>query len=202
MVSLTQVQFRSQGKARKASAYSPRPQQQHMQHAVFHLRARKIFSAIARIHRRTHPPSPTTYSIQYSNTCTSPQYNRSTTGWPLQGCLHTNQMVVAVVSRPTEMNLTDSEGICTAEISKMCSLAALARVWGLLERRPDRPAGRWSGVQTDQRPVVDLLYCGLVLVSETLRTPNRQSAVWTAVCRARCALPQVQVSPKPPPNID
>jgi hypothetical protein len=41
------------------------------------------------------------------------------------------------------------------------SLAALAR--GLLERRPDRPAGRWSGAQTDQRPVVHLLLCAQVL---------------------------------------
>ena len=148
VVSLTQVQFRSQGKARKASAYSPRPQQQHMQHAVFHLRARKIFSAIARIHRRTHPPSPTTYSIQYSNTCTSPQYNRSTTGWPLQGCLHTNQMVVVVVSRPTEMNLTDSEGIYSRNLQNFFARCAREGVVGAasrptgrpLERRPDRPA--------------------------------------------------------------
>ena len=74
---------------------------------------------------------------------------------------HQPDVVVVVVSRPTEMNLlTDSEGIYSRNLQNFFARCALLR--GLLERRPDRPAGRWSGVQTDQRPVVDLLSCGIV----------------------------------------
>ena len=66
----------------------------------------------------------------------------------MQGCLHTNQMVVVVMSRPTEMNLTDSEGIYSRNIQNFFARCARERVVGAasrptgrpLERRPDRPA--------------------------------------------------------------
>ena len=50
--------------------------------------------------------------------------------------------------------LTDSEGIYSRNLQNFFARCALLR--GLLERRPDRPAGRWNVVQTDQRPVVHL----------------------------------------------
>ena len=61
--------------------------------------------------------------------------------------------------RPTEMTLTDRiQRESTAEISNVSSLAR-----GLLERRPDRPVGRWSVVQTDQGRSLIYYYVDLFL---------------------------------------
>jgi hypothetical protein len=51
------------------------------------------------------------------------QYS-DTTGWPSQWCLHPDRVVVTVVSRPTEMDLTYSQGsyhFSTSNLNKVKS---------------------------------------------------------------------------------
>ena len=51
----------------------------------------------------------------------------------------TNQMVVVVVSRPTEMNLTDSEGIYSRNLQNFFARCARERVVGAASRPTGRP---------------------------------------------------------------